>query len=233
MTAPPSAAGPGPRAARRRDLLTDVLVVGAPYALALTGGQAVRAHGLVERVSRDVDVATESQADMASIAGALRAGLTAYGWSVRVRETAPLAAGLLVTDPATGERREVTVAKETLWRPPVSTGLGPALALEDVVGTKVRALADRGLARDLVDVHAAAARWTLPELEELGRRHAPDVFDLADLAARLTGLDWIDDTEFTAHGLDDDAVAGLRRWAQAWADDIAERLVEGGAPEEE
>lgn len=233
MAAPPSAAGPGLRAARQRDLLTDVLAVGAPYGLVLTGGQAVRAHGLVERVSRDVNVATESQADMARIAGALRAGLTAYGWSVRVRDTEPLGARLLVTDPATGEVCEVTVAKETLWRPAVSTGLGPALALEDVVGTKVRALADRGLARDLIDVHAAAARWTAPELEELGRRHAPDAFDLGDLAARLTGLDWIDDAEFTACGLDDDAVAELRRWAQTWADDIAERLVEGGAPDEE
>ena len=233
MPAPPPAARPPLRTARQRDLLTDVLAVGAPYALVLTGGQAVRAHGLVRRVSRDVNVATESQADMAWIAGALRAGLTAYGWSVLVREAEPLGARLLVTDPATGEACEVTVVKETLWRPPVTTALGPALALEDVVGTKVRALADRGLARDLIDVHAAAARWSLPELEELGRRHAPDAFDLADLAARLSGLDWIDDAEFAAYGLDDDAVAGLRRWAQSWADDIAERLVEGGAPEEE
>ncbi|MHB9857452.1 nucleotidyl transferase AbiEii/AbiGii toxin family protein [Streptomyces sp. YIM S03343] len=233
MAAPPFAAGPPLRTARQRDLLTDVLAVGAPCALVLTGGQAVRAHGLVARASRDVNVATESQADMAWIAGVLRAGLTAYGWSVRVREAEPLGARLMVTDPATGEVCEVTVVKETLWRPPVPTELGPALALEDVVGTKVRALADRGLARDLIDVHAAAGRWSLPELEELGRRHAPDAFDLADLATRLTGLDWIDDAEFTAYGLDGDTVAELRRWAQQWADDIAERLVEGEAPEEE
>ncbi|CAM5314015.1 hypothetical protein TPAU25S_00940 [Tsukamurella paurometabola] len=65
-----------------------------------------------------------------------------------------------------------------------------------------------------------------------GRRHAPDTFDLAELQSRLTGAEWLDDAGFRAHGLDAASVASLRRWAQAWADDIAERLVEGGAPEE-
>lgn len=98
------------------------------------------------------------------------------------------------------------------------------LSLEDVVGTKVRALADRGLARDLVDVRAAADRWTHTELEELGRRHARDTFDLSDLQARLTGADWIDDTEFAAYGLSEHQISELRQWAQSWADDIAARL---------
>ncbi len=120
-----------------------------------------------------------------------------------------------------------------LWRPPVLTELGPVLSLDDLVGTRVRDLADRGLACDLVDVYAASARWSHPELEELGRRHAPDTFDLSDLQARLTGTDWIDDRAFTVHGLEVSAVAGLRRWAQEWADDIAERLIEGEAPDEE
>lgn len=48
----------------------------------------------------------------------------------------------------------------------------------------------------------------------------------ADLRARLSGADWVDDTGFAAYGLDDDTITELRRWAQACSDDIAERLQE-------
>ncbi|WP_086564372.1 hypothetical protein [Streptomyces africanus] len=226
MSAPP----PAPEPVRR--LVGDLLAVGEAYGLVLAGGYAVLAHGLVRRGGRGVDVATEHPAGMDGIADTVRTGLVARGWLVQTRESEPLSAQFLVTDAATGEAYEVGVRKEVLWRPPVPTGLGPALSLDDLVGTRVRDLADRGLARDLVDVHAASARWSHPELEELGRRHTPEPFDLTDLQARLTGTDWLDDSAFTAHGLDAEAVAGLRRWAQEWADDIAERLIEGGAPEE-
>ncbi|MEU6194118.1 nucleotidyl transferase AbiEii/AbiGii toxin family protein [Streptomyces sp. NPDC047061] len=215
-----------------RRLLADLLSVGTPYPLALTGGYAAQAHGLVERLSQDLDVATENPSAMEGIADTVAAGLRERGWDVRTLETDPLSARLMVTDAASGEECEVDVLKEALWRPLVQTELGLTLSLEDVVGTKVRALADRGLARDLIDVHAAADRWSRLDLEDLGRRHARDTFDLTDLQSRLTGADWIDDTEFEAYGLDDAAIAALRHWAQTWADDIAERLIEGRPPED-
>jgi predicted nucleotidyltransferase component of viral defense system len=216
-----------------RRLLADVLAVGGAYPLVLTGGYAVQAHGLVDRLSQDLDVATENPEPMQRIAATVHTGLEERGWQVRALETDPLSARLIVTDAATGQECEVDILKEALWRPPVKTEHGLVLSLEDVVGTKVRALADRGLARDLIDVRAAAGHWSHPELEELGRRHARDTFDLTDLQARLAGADWIDDTEFAAYGLDDDAIGGLRRWAQEWADDIAERLQELEDPTED
>ncbi|MGH3311740.1 MAG: nucleotidyl transferase AbiEii/AbiGii toxin family protein [Streptomyces sp.] len=219
--------------ALHRRLLADVLAVGGAYPLALTGGYAVQAHGLVDRLSQDLDVATENPEHMEHIAATVRAGLEDRGWSVRALETDPLSARLIITDSTTGEECEVDILKEALWRPPVTTKYGLVLSLEDVVGTKVRALADRGLARDLVDVRAAANRWSRTELEELGRRHARDVFDLSDLQARLGGADWIDDTEFAAYGLDDDETNELRRWALSWADDIAIRLHDPEALDED
>ncbi|WLQ45582.1 hypothetical protein P8A22_20795 [Streptomyces laculatispora] len=42
-----------------RRLLADVLAVGGAYPLALTGDYAVQPHGLVERLSHDLDVATK------------------------------------------------------------------------------------------------------------------------------------------------------------------------------
>ncbi|MFI9752716.1 nucleotidyl transferase AbiEii/AbiGii toxin family protein [Streptomyces collinus] len=214
-------------------LLGDLLAVGEAYSLVLAGGYAALAHGLVERTGPDVDLATEHPAALEAVADAVRSGLVERGWLVQTLEAGPLSAQFLVTDAPSGVECEAALHKEVLWRPAVETELGPALSLDDLVGTRVRDLADRGLARDLVDVHAASARWSHPELEELGRRHAPDTFDLTDLQARLTGTDWLDDRAFTGAGLDAPAVAGLRRWAQEWADDIAERLIEGEAPDEE
>lgn len=43
-------------------LLADVITLGSPYPLVLTGGYAVRAHRLVSRPSQDLDVATENPA---------------------------------------------------------------------------------------------------------------------------------------------------------------------------
>jgi len=213
-------------------LVGDLVAVGEAYGLVLAGGYGMVAHGLAARGGGQVDVATEHPAAMDDIAGAVRTGLVARGWLVRTLESDPLSAGFLVTDAATGHACGVSLRKEVLWRPPVRTGLGPALSLEDLAGIRVRDLADQGLARDVVHVHAVSSRWSRPELEELARRHAPDTFDLTDLQARLTGTDWLDDRAFVAEGAEPEAVAGLRRWAQEWADDIAERLIEGEAPED-
>ncbi|MER8103903.1 nucleotidyl transferase AbiEii/AbiGii toxin family protein [Kitasatospora sp. NPDC094016] len=211
-----------------RRLLADVLAVGAPYRLVLTGGYAVQAHGLADRLSQDLDVATEHPAAMKEIAEALTAGLAERGWQVHEVEVVPLSGRLVVTDPETGESCEVDVLKEHLWKPAVQLEFGPVLHVDDVVGTKMRALADRGYARDLIDVQAAARWFSHRDLEDLGRRHARDTFDLAELRDRLAGADWIDDAEFTAYGLDDDAIVGLRTWAQEWVGDLERRLASEG-----
>ncbi|MER5517652.1 hypothetical protein [Streptomyces sp. NPDC002763] len=215
-----------------RRLLPDLLSAGAAYPLALTGDYAAQAHGLFDRPGRTLEVATQHPAPMRTIAETVAAVLRDHGWRVSMRETDPLSAQLIVTDAVSEEAGEVDLLKEALWHPPVRTELGLTLSLEDTVGMRVWALTDRGLPRDLLVVHAAADRWSLPDLEDLGRRHARDTFDLTDLQSRLTGTEWIDDRAFTAHGLDEEGVTELRLWAQAWADDIAERLMEAQPPEE-
>ncbi|GAA2292095.1 hypothetical protein GCM10010415_75100 [Streptomyces atrovirens] len=121
-------------------LLADVIALGSPYPLVLTGGYAVRAHHLVNRPSQDLDVATENPAPMADIAATLRVGLEARGWKVHALEIAPLSARFTVSDPATGQDCEVDILKENFWRPVAQSPYGPVLAEEDVIGTKVRGL---------------------------------------------------------------------------------------------
>ena len=155
--------------ALHRRLLQDVLEIGNTFPFVITGGYAVQAHGLVDRLSRDIDVATNSQIPMTSLADHLVAGLTERGWRVQVIGVDPVSARFMVTDPGTAEDCEVDILKEGFNRPPEVTPYGPVLALDDVIGTKVRALADRGYPRDLIDIHAASKIRSQGELERLGR----------------------------------------------------------------
>ncbi|MEV6297391.1 nucleotidyl transferase AbiEii/AbiGii toxin family protein [Streptomyces sp. NPDC051896] len=201
-----------------------MLDLGSPYPLVLTGGYAVQAHGLVERLSRDLDVATENPAPMDEIIAALTAGLTARGWRAIHVQTDPLSVRFLVTDPDTGEECEVDVLKEAFWAPPAQTPYGPVLFLDDVIGTKVRALADRGTVRDLIDVRAASRHRSTTDLESLGRRRAPDEFSPEDLRDRLIGADWYEDEDYAAYGLTSRQIEELKTWALACAEDLGARL---------
>lgn len=213
--------------ALHRRLLADVLAIGTPYPLVLTGGYAVQAHGLVDRLSQDIDVATENPAPMDTIAQHLHRGLTDLGWQTNIISVDPLSARLLVTSPETGVSCEVDILKENFWAAPKRTEHGPVLAIDDVIGTKVRALADRGAVRDLIDVHAAAGSHTIQDFERLGERHGRGEFRLEDLRERLGGAEWFDDDEFAAYGLTPDETAELRIWAQQWASDLDQRLAIG------
>jgi len=214
-------------------LLQDVLAIGNAFPLVLTGGYAVQAHGLVERLSRDVDVATNSNSPMASIAAALIDGLTQRGWEVEVIGIDPLSARLMVTDPAlVGQSSELDILKEAFDPPPDTSPYGPVLPLDAVIGTKVRALASRGLPRDLIDIHAASKLRSNAELEALGQRYArDDEFSLIELADRLEGTEWYDDQAFAEYGISVEEIASIRRWAQAWSDDVRRRMYQPGLDE--
>jgi hypothetical protein len=93
-----------------------------------------------------------------------------------------------------------------------------------VIGTKVRALADRGTVRDLIDVQAASRHRSTADLESLGRRRAPDEFSLEDLRDRLIGADWYEDEDYTAYGLTSRQIEELKAWALEWAEDLGARI---------
>ena len=208
-----------------RRLLQDVLEIGNTFPLVITGGYAVQAHRIVDRFSRDIDMATDSTATMEAIVATVVDGLTDRAWRVEVIGIDHHGARMMTTDQESGEQCELDILRESFSRPPETTPYGPVLALDDVIGTKVRALAGRGLPRDLIDIHAASQLRTITELEALGRRHAwEDGFNLEELKFRLDGADWYDDEAFAAYGLTDQEITDLRRWAQSWSDDLNQRL---------
>lgn len=87
---------------------------------------------------------------------------------MRIIGVDPRSARMMATDPATGEQCELDILKEVFSQPPAVMPYGPVLALYDVIGTKVRALAGRRLPRDLIDIHAASQLCSNIELETLG-----------------------------------------------------------------
>jgi hypothetical protein len=139
----------------------------------------------------------------------------------------------MVTDPELSQDCEVDILKEGFTWPPVDTPYGPVLSLDEVIGTKVRALADRGYPRDLIDIHAASRLRSQGELEALGRRLAWDEFSLEGLATRLSSVQWRADEEFAAYGLSEVEILDLRRWGQTWADDINRRIYRDSLDQDE
>jgi hypothetical protein len=96
----------------------------------------------------------------------------------------------------------------------------------DLAVMSVRALGDRGLPADVVDVFAARRHYSAVELEQLGLRDGGTDFDLFGLRDRLESVVWVSDEEFAAHGLDAAEIAELRRWALEWESDLGLRLAE-------
>jgi hypothetical protein len=207
-----------------RRLLRDVLEIGNALPFVITGGYAVQAHGLVDRLSQDIDVATNSFQSMEEIASVLVKGLIAHGWQVHVIGIEPVSARFMITDPELGEQCEVDILREAFNQPPDTTPWGPVLALDDVIGTKMRALANRGYPRDLIDIRAASRLRSLAELESLARSHAWDEFSLEELAIRLDRAQWYEDEVFASYGRTLEEITDIRHWAQSWADDIRRRL---------
>ncbi|MEU0030842.1 nucleotidyl transferase AbiEii/AbiGii toxin family protein [Streptomyces sp. NPDC006335] len=206
-------------------LLKDVLDSGRSYRLVLAGGYAIQAHGLVSRVSKDLDLATEAHADMNEITSSIAAGLRGKGWTVRTAEIAPRMAHLRITDTKTGEDCDLDILKEIFHQPPVHTAAGPTLSRDDAVGLKVRALHDRGLPRDAIDVFGARDLYTVAELEHLGARHKEE-FDREELRHHLEGLEFTSDEGHTADGVQEDDLAELQNWVRCWLDDLGQRLAE-------
>ena len=61
------------------------------------------------------------------------------------------------------------------------------MSLEDTVGLKARAWHNRFVIRDIIDLHAVAGTFCYADLENLARRHDPDL-DLEAIRDHLASL---------------------------------------------
>jgi Nucleotidyl transferase AbiEii toxin, Type IV TA system len=209
-----------------REVAAVALRAAARHGFALGGGNALIAHGVIDRPTEDVDLFTDREHGVAAAAGAVEASLREAGY---VAERQDQAAGLAEVFEGMGEGlaewiitapdgREVMLqmAYFDRGRQPVLMEFGPVLDLDDVLGGKVAALAGRAAERDYIDVAAALARGcSVAQLIGLAMTLDPGLTaeDFADAGQRL---DRLGDDRFARYGLAPEDVTRLREQFAAW-----------------
>jgi hypothetical protein len=208
-----------------RELAAVALGAAARHGFALAGGNALIAHGVVNRFTADVDLFTDEEAGVAAAAEAVEGALVAAGFRAERRDkTGGLAdifpdigegmAEWIVTAPS-GEQTMLQMAYFERDHRPVTMDLGPVLDLEDVLGSKVCALASRVEPRDYIDTAAALQRYRADELIGFAQRLDPGLED-RDFADAGRQLDRMPDRLFTRYGLGPEDIARLRERFAAW-----------------
>lgn len=208
-----------------RQVAVVALRAASGYGFALGGGNALIAHGLIDRATQDVDLFTDDEHGVEAAADAVEAALRAAGYQIeRQDETAGLAdiweglgeglAEWTITAPG-GQQMLLQLAYFDRASRPVIMEIGPVLDLQDVVGGKVAALASRAVPRDYWDTAAAMGRYTIEEMIGFARRLDPGLTDqdFQDAGARL---DQAPDGWFASLGLSPEEVAELRAKFAAW-----------------
>lgn len=208
-----------------RTLVETVLPACSKYGLGVAGGYAVKAHGLVERPSEDIDFATGTAAPIGEIVAGLAAAYRAADFTVQVLGADGRKGHLLVTFPLGGTYR-VDVLKEPLNHPVVWMEFGPVIALADAVALKMGALHDRALPRDVLDVHGATSRFTRPELIAACRAALDEEFSLETLRDQLTFASTYPDDAFSRYGAGPELIAEVKAWALDWSTELGLDLAE-------
>lgn len=195
------------------------------YGLVLAGGYAMKAHGLVDRPSNDIDFATAHPLPVEELTERVVGGYQAKGFAVTATPGNYRFARLVVGDPGSGDSCDVDLMKATLKVTPTVIDSYPVVGFDDAVGLKMRAVHDRCIARDLIDAASLTDLYGFERLEWLCRSHEPD-FSLERLASRLERAELISHEDFEQYGLGLDEILRVKRFAAEWAQDINLRLLE-------
>jgi predicted nucleotidyltransferase component of viral defense system len=202
-----------------------VLRAARQHGFALAGGNALIAHGIIDRFTQDVDLFTDRQGGVEAAAEAVESALRAAGFQAEPQDkTAGLTdiwdgmgeglAEWAITAPD-GEQTTLQMAYFDRSCKPVTMDVGPVLDLEDLVGWKVSALVSRVEPRDYVDTAAALERYTAEQLIGIARKLDPGLTD-QDFADAGRRLDQLGDRRFAALGLGPQDIARLRKRFAAW-----------------
>lgn len=210
-----------------RTIARIALRTAARYGFALGGGNALMQHGIVDRYTQDVDLFTNDETTLVTATTAVEDALRAEGYlPERQDKTGGLAdlfdgmrdglAEWIVTTPS-GDQMMLQLAYFERSRDPVDLGdgVGPVLAIEDVIAGKTAALAARAYVRDYVDMAMILRTWTVDQVIALGRQLDPGLQD-ADFADAGQRLDNLDDGAFARYGLGPADVTQLRDQFATW-----------------
>jgi hypothetical protein len=208
-----------------REVAAVALRAAARHGFALAGGNALIAHGVIDRPTEDVDLFTDREHGVAAAADAVAAALRAAGYTAERQDKTGLAevfegmdeglAEWIITTPD-GREMMLQMAYFDRGHQPVLMEFGPVLDLDDVLGSKVAALAGRAAERDYIDVAAALARgYSIAQLTGLAVALDPGL-TAEDFAYAGERLDHLGDDRFARYGLTPEDVTRLRDQFAAW-----------------
>jgi len=208
---------------RHRELARTGLAATQDYGFALAGGYALVMHGLVDRITEDVDLFT-NHLDPDGFTHAVNAIDAAYqqaGYAVTVVRRAELYARLHV-----GQDDTVQIELAYDWRSqiPARFDIGPVLNRDDVVTGKILALWGRQETRDYIDVHAVltSGKYTEAELLRLAQRADPG-FDRSTFGRALLGVDRPRDTDFAIYSVGTNDITILRQRLRSWGNVLVQK----------
>lgn len=204
---------------------TIALRAAAPHGFALGGGNALIAHGIIDRATQDVDVFSDEQGGVEAAADAVEAALRDAGFGIERRDKTGglsdifygMGEGLAewIVTGQSGAQMMLQMAYFDRARNPIIMDIGPVLDLEDVIGGKVCALASRAEPRDYLDTAAALGHYSIEEMIGFARRLDPGLTD-RDFADAGQRLDQWGDGVFAPFGQSQKDVAALRERFAAW-----------------
>jgi len=209
----------------QREVATIALRAAARNGFALAGGNALIAHGIIDRPTDDVDLFSDQETGVAAAADAVESALLEAGFLAERRDRMAgledifegMGEGLaewIITAPS-GQQTMLQMAYFDRTRGPVTMEVGPVLDLEDVAAGKAVALVSRVEPRDYADTAAALEHYTVDQLIALARRLDPGLED-RDFADAGRQLDRMPDRMFARYGLSPADVTVLRERFKAW-----------------
>jgi Nucleotidyl transferase AbiEii toxin, Type IV TA system len=209
----------------QREVAAIALRAAARHGFALAGGNALIAHGIIDRPTDDVDLFSDQESGVAAAAEAVEGALREAGFQAERRDqlggledifegSGEGLAEWIVTAPG-GQQTMLQMAYFDRIRGPVTMDVGPVLDLEDLAGWKVVALASRAEPRDYIDTAAAMEHYTVDQLIGFARRLDPGLED-RDFADAGRQLDLMPDRVFTRYQLSRHDVARLRELFADW-----------------
>ena len=209
----------------QREVATIALRTAARNGFALAGGNALIAHGIIDRPTDDVDLFSNEETGVAAAADAVESALVEAGFLAERRDRMAgledifegMGEGLaewIITAPS-GQQTMLQMAYFDRTRGPVTMDVGPVLDLEDVAAGKAVALVSRAEPRDYVDTAAALERYTVDQLIDMAKRLDPGLRD-RDFADAGRHLDRMPDRLFARYVRDQQDVARLRERFASW-----------------
>jgi hypothetical protein len=209
----------------QREVATIALRAAARHGFALAGGNALIAHGVINRPTDDVDLFSDQESGVAVAADAVESALREAGFLAErldhrgefedIFEGAGEGLAEWVVTAPSGQQTMLQMAYFDRTRGPVTMDVGPVLDLDDLAGWKLVALLNRAEPRDYVDTAAALELYTVDQLVSFAKRLDPGLED-QDFADAARRLDQMPDQLFTVYKLSQQDITRLRERFAGW-----------------